>query len=279
MGWDNFIYFAVGSMVLWVVASVLAIPFARRENGASDLGKEAAHSASFKNRTVALIYGAGILLFALFIAGFWINLGRPPLRTLGETRLWYSFFMAIAGLITYCVWSYWWIMPFSAMMSSVFIIINLVKPEIYSQSLMPALQSGWFVPHVTIYIFSYALFGCSFILSLVGLFSKGSNDTILRGIDNLVKIGLCFFTFGMLFGAIWAKEAWGDYWTWDGKESWAFITFLFYSLYLHLRYYSKFVDKKVLFAIIIISFITLQICWWGVNYLPYANESLHSYTQ
>lgn len=67
----------------------------------------------------------GIIILGIFIAGLWIFLQRPPLRTMGETRLWYSFFMGIAGLLTYIRWKYRWILSFSTLLSTVFVILNL----------------------------------------------------------------------------------------------------------------------------------------------------------
>ena len=53
--------------------------------------------------------------------------------------------------------------------------------------------------------------------------------------DNLVYVGMAFLTIGMLFGALWAKEAWGHYWNWDPKETWAAATWLGYLIYIHYR--------------------------------------------
>jgi ABC-type transport system involved in cytochrome c biogenesis permease subunit len=80
----------------------------------------------------------------------------------------------------------------------------------------------------------------------------------------------------MVMGALWAKQAWGDYWSWDPKETWAAATWFSYLLYLHLRQRVK--DTDVLFAVSIFSFLLLQMCWWGINYLPSAQGmSVHTY--
>ena len=105
--------------------------------------------------TVAIVtMSVAILAMGGFIVLLWATLERPPLRTMGETRLWYSFFILVSGLFTYSRWRYRWIMLFSTVLAGVFIIINIVKPEIHDQTLMPALQSLWFVPHVSVYMFS-----------------------------------------------------------------------------------------------------------------------------
>ena len=254
MGWDLFIYFAVVAVSCSIVASVLA--FAGRRRGA------------------LITASAGVFVLACFVGVLWFALQRPPLRTMGETRLWYSFFASLAGLFTYMRWRYKWILSFSTVLSTVFITINLLKPEIHDQTLMPALQSPWFIPHVTVYMFSYSLLGCAFLIGVVRLFKEG--DRLLEAADTLVYIGTAFLTFGMLSGAIWAKSAWGHYWSWDPKETWALITWLCYLLYIHLRLYKKGTDKVLCF-LLIFAFACLQMCWWGINFLPSAQDSIHVY--
>ena len=254
MGWDVFIYFAIASIGSSIAASVLALCDKRKI-------------------AIGLSVTASLAL-AGFIGLLWISLERPPLRTMGETRLWYSFFAGIAGLITYLRWRYKWIMSFSTVLSTVFILLNLLKPEIHDQTLMPALQSPWFIPHVTVYMFSYSLLGCAFLIGVVRLFKK--DDELFRAADTLVYIGVAFLTFGMLSGSIWAKSAWGHFWNWDPKETWALITWLVYLLYIHLRLYRR-NNVKLLCFLLIFAFACLQMCWWGINFLPSAADSIHVY--
>ena len=102
-----------------------------------------------------------------------------------------------------------------------FIIINVMKPEIHNKTLMPALQSPWFAPHVIVYMFAYALLGAATVMAIYLLFikKKPATDDEMDITDNLVYVGLSFMTLGMLMGALWAKEAWGHYWAWDPKET------------------------------------------------------------
>ena len=219
MTWDHFIFFAIPSVLLWTVASAWAL---RRP----------------KKTLPALFTVLGLGVFFSFILGMWISLERPPLRTMGETRLWYSFFLPVAGLITYQRWGYKWILSFSTILSAVFIIVNIAKPDIHNKVLMPALQSPWFAPHVIIYMFSYAILGAVTLVALYYLIreKKITDKTrIMDMTDNLVYVGIAFITMGMLMGAIWAKEAWGHYWSWDPKETWALIVWLNYAAWLHMR--------------------------------------------
>ena len=259
IGWDNFIWFAAAASICWIA-------------GAAAAWKGTAKTAA---TAMSLI---GTAVFCCFIAGMWIALERPPMRTQGETRLWYSFFISLIGVIVYCRWKFKWILSFSTMMAIVFTCINLLKPEIHSKSLMPALQSPWFVPHVAVYMFAYAMMGAATVFAIY-LWWKSSRREILpeemKACDTLVKIGWAFLTMGMVMGSLWVKEAWGDYWVWDPKETWAAATWLGYLLYIHLR--QKMKDYDYTFALLIFNFILLQMCWWGINFLPAANTSVHVY--
>ena len=211
-----------------------------------------------------------------FIAMLWATLGRPPMRTMGETRLWYSFFILVAGLFTYARWRYRWIMLFSTVLAGVFIIINIARPEIHDQTLMPALQSVWFVPHVSIYMFSYSLLGCATLLSVVALVRKSTDMDM--AIERLLYAGLAFLSAGMLTGALWAKEAWGAYWSWDAKESWAAATWGLYLIAIHLAPSVMNTSRRWMYhTVILLGFVALQMCWYGINYLPSAETSVHVY--
>ena len=146
MTWEQFIYFAIAAVLLWAVGAW----------------------AAWREKT-AIAYTStviGLVVFFSFILMMWISLERPPLRTMGETRLWYSFFLPLAGIIVYSRWRYKWILSFSTVLALVFICINLFKPEIHSKTLMPALQSPWFAPHVIVYMFAYAVFGVATLMAL-----------------------------------------------------------------------------------------------------------------
>ena len=258
MSWEQFIYFAVVAVVLWGVGAW----------------------AAWKNKTLLANAATilGLAVFFVFILSMWISLDRPPLRTMGETRLWYSFFLPLAGLIVYSRWRYKWILSFSTILALVFICINIFKPEIHDKTLMPALQSPWFAPHVIVYMFAYAVLGAAAVMAVFLLIRKKTHTTKMDITDNLVYVGLAFLTFGMLFGALWAKEAWGHYWSWDPKETWAAITWLSYLVYVHYRQLPRHKPRLAL-GILVVSFVLLQVCWWGINYLPSAQgSSVHTYS-
>lgn len=312
MSWDSFVWFALAASLFWISGAIVSVISKRR-------------------LPAAVLTGCGSAIFMTFIVGVWISLGRPPLRTIGETRLWFSLFLSLIGLVVYLRWRYRWVLPFGCLMAVMFASINIFKPEIHTEELMPALRSPWFVPHVIVYMFSYAVMGIATILAIRILWltrrsAAGSAPALgsttpatvdaaasplspslqgdLRLCDTLVRMGWGFITMGIVMGALWAKQAWGDYWTWDPKETWAAATWLSYLLYMHLRQgsalssvtsagsvtiarqnspaievasHSNKALHRTLF-LLIFSFLLLQMCWWGVNYLPSAQGfSLHTY--
>lgn len=282
MSWDLFVWFALAASLFWISGAIVSVISKRRV-------------------PAAVLTGCGSVIFMTFIVGVWISLGRPPLRTMGETRLWFSLFLSVIGLVVYLRWRYRWVLPFGCLMAVMFACINIFKPEIHTEELMPALRSPWFVPHVIVYMFAYAVMGIATILAIRILWLTRKSDawptrTVteptspvtgpvepqrpvendLRLCDTLVRIGWGFLTMGIVMGALWAKQAWGDYWTWDPKETWAAATWLSYLLYLHLRQ-GQGLSRRTLF-LLIFAFLLLQMCWWGVNYLPSAQGfSLHTY--
>ena len=98
----------------------------------------------------------------------------------------------------------------------------------------------------------------------------------------LLQTSSCLLLIGMLCGAVWAKQAWGDYWTWDPKECWAMATWMLTLIGMHLK--TKSDNPKVqktmlvlLLVFVLLSFAAMQMTWYGVNYLPSAELSLHTY--
>ncbi|GJM59615.1 MULTISPECIES: cytochrome c biogenesis protein CcsA [Persicobacter] len=258
MSWAIFPYIGMISGALWTTGTFGAFK-------------------KWDDKVVNVLFFLGILLFGGFIAAMWMHLDRPPMRTLGETRLWYSLFIPLIGLLGYRRWKYFWLLAYACGMSVMFISINVMNPEAMNKALMPALRSVWFVPHVIVYLFAYAILSASSVVAIQGLIQPKKSLSLLKMGDHLVYVGTAFLTLGLLFGALWAKEAWGHYWTWDPKETWAFITWLAYMIYIHYRHFHPKKESAALWTLAI-AFIVLLICWFGINYLPSAASSVHTYT-
>ena len=225
VSWEHLLYFAIASVLLWAVGAF----------------------AAWKSKT-GVAYATtilGLLVFFSYIVLMWISLERPPLRTMGETRLWYSLLLPLSGLIVYSRWKYKWILSFSTVLALVFICVNLFKPEIHDKTLMPALQSPWFAPHVIVYMFAYAVLGAATLMAVYLLFIK--------------------------------KKAIAEEEFTTTEETWAAITWLAYLVYVHYRQVPRHRERLALWGLIV-SFVLLQMCWWGINYLPSVKgTSVHTY--
>ncbi len=252
-----FPYIAIFSIIVLIIISFLSI--------------------KKKKSIVNLMMNILTFVWLIWLIFLWIKIERAPIRTLRETRMWYAILTPIISWALYNKYEWKWILPYSSILSIVFFIVNILHPENFDKELLPALQSIWFVPHVLVYMLSYAMFGVATIISVYELWFY--NNTNVQKLNKstfvLINTGFAFLTLGLLFGAIWAKDAWGHYWTWDPKEVWALITWFIYLLYLHFVRRNKYSKTNAIF--LVIAFFILLICWFGVNYLPIANQSIHTY--
>lgn len=168
--------------------------------------------------------------------------------------------------------------------------------------LVPSLQSNWLMMHVSMMMISYATLIVGSLLSILYLafnFFNAKQNKIILNSENLesaitsssnysrlsllqtidvwsyriIGLGFPFLTIGIISGAVWANEAWGSYWSWDPKETWALITWLVFAIYLHSRLLKGWQGQKA--ALIGSSgFFVIWICYLGVNFL---GKGLHSY--
>lgn len=168
-------------------------------------------------------------------------------------------------LLLYGKWKARIFIPVVLVLTVLFTIFTVSK--INFGTLMPALRSWWFVPHLFIYMVAYSLMALALLIWLLPV----KNKEYLS--ENLVRSSSALLIIGMLVGSVWARQAWGDYWAWDPKENWAAVTWFIALMHLHLK------DRKGWKAVVIIvlAFLALQITWYGVNYLPSAVDSMHTY--
>lgn len=159
--------------------------------------------------------------------------------------------------------------------------IELQKPS----PLVPSLQSNWLMMHVSTMMISYSMLLIGSLLSIFYLLLNYSQkklisiqtSTLLQTIDiwsyRIIGFGFPCLTIGIISGAVWANEAWGSYWSWDPKETWAFITWIVFATYLHTRLLKNWKNEK---SSIIgsIGFFVIWICYLGVNFLA---KGLHTY--
>jgi cytochrome c-type biogenesis protein CcsB len=173
---------------------------------------------------------------------------------------------------------------------------SLILPQQMQEAapLVPALQSNWLMMHVSMMMLSYATLILGSLLSILFLviqkFITNTNkiqlatkniaqtkSQLLENIDTwsyrTIGLGFPFLTIGIIAGAVWANEAWGSYWSWDPKETWALITWLIFAAYIHARLTKGWIGEKA--ALLgSIGFVIVWICYLGVNFL---GQGLHSY--
>jgi cytochrome c-type biogenesis protein CcsB len=149
--------------------------------------------------------------------------------------------------------------------------------------LMPALQSRWLTIHVGAAVISYGSFAVACGLAVMYLLNRKNMhkaDSKLPDAEaydylsyRIIAFGFLMLTIVIVTGAIWAKYAWSRYWAWDPKETWSLITWLIYSVYLHLRFNRGWRGKPAAWFAVI-GFVCVIFTFVGVNILL---PGLHSY--
>lgn len=174
-------------------------------------------------------------------------------------------------------WRGRWLLAAVVAVGMLFTVVTVAK--INFGTLVPALRSAWFVPHIGVYMLAYSALA---IALGAGILIPWRNTFPLM--MRLVQTASCLLLVGMLCGAVWAQQAWGDYWAWDPKECWAAATWMLTLAAIHIGQKDKgqrIKDKRlitIVLLLVLLAFAAMQMTWYGVNYLPSAAESLHTYT-
>jgi ABC-type transport system involved in cytochrome c biogenesis permease subunit len=142
--------------------------------------------------------------------------------------------------------------------------------------LMPALRSNWLFIHVSTVMAGYGALLLAFLCALYFLFSGAAQEKTL-GADALgyrsSLAGFWLLSLGIITGAVWANSAWGAYWSWDPKETWSLITWLYYAVAIHLRRMRGWREGRYA-HLMVWGFALVMFTYFGVNYLL---PGLHSY--
>lgn len=162
---------------------------------------------------------------------------------------------------------------------------SALDPQI--SPLVPVLKSYWLIVHVAIITSSYGFFALSMIIAIISLVfyiisNKKQfnihNDTTLKELvivsEMSLTIGLFTLTVGNFLGGIWANESWGRYWSWDPKETWAFISIMIYAFILHMRLVPGLRSRWAFHVATLFGFCSMVMTYFGVNYYL---SGLHSY--
>ena len=218
-----------------------------------------------ENKTKSKLMGAILIPVALLIMGF-ANLTLSPE-------------MQKASPLVPALQSNWLMMHVSMMMlsyatlimGSLLCILFLVISKYQEVDLQLVDESTLPLYNVMLDYYEAKLFSPSDEISELGKLK------LLQSLDNwsyrIIGLGFPFLTIGIIAGGVWANEAWGSYWSWDPKETWALITWIVFATYLHSRITKGWEGKKT--ALLGgLGFFVIWICYLGVNFL---GKGLHSY--
>ncbi|MGR3310043.1 MAG: c-type cytochrome biogenesis protein CcsB [Candidatus Brocadiales bacterium] len=247
------------------------------------------------------IFAAGFVLNGIIVIRRWIESGHAPFANLYESLIFYALCIALVYLFLEAIYKIRIVGALASVMA-LLVIAYASLQDTTIKPLMPALQSNWLTVHVVTYFIGYAAFGISFITSIVFLVvrlfankqattnpetadtSIGTPRTFDKLSYQIVALGFPFLTLGLITGAVWAKSAWGDYWSWDPKETWSLITWLVYLIYLHLplvlprmKNLNKAKIPIIQSVCLLIAFGIVAFTYLGMHYLPSASESDHIY--
>ncbi len=241
------------------------------------------------SRTAKTVAAAGFCLHTAGLALRWVEsyqlgFGHAPLSNFYESLIFFSW----AILLAYLILEFWKkpgiLSPFALPAAFLLIAYASYSPDVDSRirPLIPALQSNWLVTHVITCFLGYGAFVIASIFGLLCLLKETDPLSARDGIperDSLslylyrsVAVGYVFFTLGIITGSVWAHSAWGSWWSWDPKETWALITWFIYTALLHYRLAGK-NRAKGMAILALVGLASVFFTYLGVNYLP----GLHSY--
>lgn len=230
-----------------------------------------------KNKIACILAAIGWAAnLAIFIKNWYVN-GYPPFASMYQVLSDISLlFVVLMALILLWRKDLGWLAPYFCFGAAIPLIGTLFMDRNMHWSLMPALRSPYFVPHVFSYVLSYSLAAVAFLVMVFGLFKKQRFADFERASCFILRISFPFMVCGMLLGALWADQVWGNFWSWDIKEVWSLITVALYLCYFHARRLPKMKKAAVIFSLL--GFAALIFTFLCVNVLPNIGGSLHTYS-
>ncbi|RNA62348.1 cytochrome C biogenesis protein CcsB [Chryseobacterium nematophagum] len=243
------------------------------------------------NKSIKVIIALGVIGYIFHFLGLvarWYISGHAPWSNGYEAIIFISWVGITAGLLLYRNSNA--LIPAAGFMVAVIMMGfahggSALDPQI--TPLVPVLKSYWLIVHVAIITSSYGFFALSMIIAVISLVfyiisGKGMyklhHDTTLKELaivsEMSLTIGLFALTVGNFLGGIWANESWGRYWSWDPKETWAFISIMVYAFVLHMRLVPGLRSRWAFHVATMFAFCSMVMTYFGVNYYL---SGLHSY--
>jgi len=243
------------------------------------------------NKIIKVIIALGVVGYLFHFLGLvarWYISGHAPWSNGYEAIIFISWVGISAGLLLYRNSNA--LIPAAGFMVAVIMMGfahggSALDPQI--TPLVPVLKSYWLIVHVAIITSSYGFFALSMIIAVISLVFyiissketyKIHHDTTLKELaivsEMSLTIGLFALTVGNFLGGIWANESWGRYWSWDPKETWAFISIMVYAFVLHMRLVPGLRSRWAFHVAAMFAFCSMVMTYFGVNYYL---SGLHSY--
>ena len=225
------------------------------------------------NIALPILLGVSFLALTFGLALRWIISGNIPMSNGYESMLTVAWFVMLISILMQLRIRI--VMVFGFLISGFFLLvshINQMDPAI--GQMMPVLNSPLLSIHVSIIMMSYALLSLTFICGIMGICMRSHGDELQALSRVFLYPALTCMGFGIFIGAIWANVSWGNYWSWDSKETWALITFMIYAVVVHTQSLPVFRKPLVYHIYITLAFLSIAMTYFGVNYFL---TGMHSY--
>jgi len=235
-------------------------------------------SLFLKNKMPFYFSFAGCILIMAALLLRWYSSGRPPWAALYETAALLALIISLAAAYLYRKGEGRFVYIPLAGLAIILLAFSALAWE-DSAPLPAALDSGWLLIHVPMAITAYGLFAVSFVSAAALVFlkiKKRGDGRALARLDSIshaaAAIGFVLLSAGIVLGALWAKAAWGAFWSWDPKETWSLITVIIYAVYLVARAAGMKGEDAAFVSML--GFVAVLFTYFGVSYLI---PGLHSY--
>ena len=225
------------------------------------------------NIALPILLGVSFLALTFGLALRWIISGNVPMSNGYESMLTVAWFVMLISILMQLRIRI--VMVFGFLISGFFLLvshINQMDPAI--GQMMPVLNSPLLSIHVSIIMMSYALLSLTFICGIMGICLRSHGEELQALSRIFLYPALTTMGFGIFIGAIWANVSWGNYWSWDSKETWALITFMIYAVVVHTQSLPVFRKPLVYHIYITLAFLSIAMTYFGVNYFL---TGMHSY--
>ncbi len=225
------------------------------------------------NIALPILLGVSFLALTFGLALRWIISGNVPMSNGYESMLTVAWLVMLISILMQLRIRI--VMVFGFLISGFFLLvshINQMDPAI--GQMMPVLNSPLLSIHVSIIMMSYALLSLTFICGIMGICLRSHGEELQALSRIFLYPALTTMGFGIFIGAIWANVSWGNYWSWDSKETWALITFMIYAVVVHTLSLPVFRKPLVYHIYITLAFLSIAMTYFGVNYFL---TGMHSY--